>query len=643
MKNEPTLLRDEKFTETLLKTVGALVIVMSSKGEVIFFNVACQSLFGYSEGEVLGRYPWDFMLPDFNPAEAKDVFANLASGNLPEVCENVCLTRDGTLRDISWTNTTVLHADGTVRIVIATGIDITERKQAEAELLRTRERTEKHLDIAEAIIVALDDRGRVKLINRRGCSVLGYDEDELVGKSWIDIAIPEDQRDAMRSVHSQVVRGEIEPLEHYENDVLTRDGRRRTIAWHNVFERDRDGAVTGSLSSGQDITERKSLEEQIRRSQLMEAIGQLAGGIAHDFNNLLGVMIGNAEMLANHIGEDEQARRNILTLIDAVDRGASLTSRLLAFSRQQALSPQLTAINDLVSGLAEILQRSLGESIELSTDLRSEIGNVMIDQHQFENALINLSFNARDAMPKGGALTIVTSRVTLDDTYAAPHEDVAPGEYVKITVADSGGGMTPDVLGKAFEPFFTTKDVGKGSGLGLSMVYGFIKQSQGHVTISSEPGHGTKVDLFLPCAPTAAVRVEPGIATADCATDTERILVVEDNPAVREIPVTILRNQGYEVVEAGNGEEAISALRNGGPFDILFTDIVLPGGMNGMDIAEQAVQIQPGIKVLYTTGYAKEHNVQKEAQVTEIRSLSKPYRRAELLKTVKAVLGRENA
>ena len=371
----------------------------------------------------------------------------------------------------------------------------------------------------------------------------------------------------------------------------------------------------------------------------MEAVGQLTGGVAHDFNNLLAVMLGNAELLELRLGEAGDTQQHIEGIKGAIFRGSSLTQRLLAFSRQQLLSPVSADVSSLMDGLDDMLRRTLGEAIDLRIEAAPDLWPAMIDPHQFENALINLAVNARDASPEGGTLVIEATNVTLDKAYAESHEEVTQGDYVKVAVSDFGTGMPAPVLERAFEPFFTTKPVGQGSGLGLSMVYGFVKQSRGHITIYSEVDHGTTVKLYLPRSREAAVACDAEDKTPEFAPGSERILVVEDDPDVRAIPVAILRNQGYEVAEAADAGQAIDHLKAGPPFDLLFTDIVLPGGMNGVEIAAQAKRLQPEIKVIFTTGYAEHalaHNGILDPGMTLV---TKPYRRAELLEAVRAALG----
>lgn len=415
--------------------------------------------------------------------------------------------------------------------------------------------------------------------------------------------------------------------------------RRRNDQWLQIHEqRLPDG---GTLLLATDITERKTVEEQLRRGQRMEAVGQLTGGVAHDFNNLLYVMIGNAELLESAIGDDPDAQKNLEAIKLSVNRASSLTQRLLAFSRQQALSPIVAEVTRLIGGLEELLDRTLGEAVDLDVTVTPDLWSATIDQHQFENALVNLAINARDAMPKGGSLKIRTANVTLDEAFAARHEEVTPGDYVKVSVRDTGVGMSPDVLKKVFEPFFTTKDIGEGSGLGLSMVYGFVKQSEGHITIRSDMGHGATVNLYMPRSLEIANANNIVADAPEFATGSERILVLEDDLNVRKVVVSILSNQGYEVAEAEDGEDAINNLKNGGAYDLLFTDILLPGGMNGVEIAEEVKSIQPDIKILYTTGYAENTVIRKGQLDPGVTLLQKPYPRAELLAKTRLALDNE--
>ncbi len=385
------------------------------------------------------------------------------------------------------------------------------------------------------------------------------------------------------------------------------------------------------------------LNVKLRQSQKMEAVGQLTGGVAHDFNNLLTVIIGNSELVADGVKDRPALRKMVETTVKAAERGAELTSRLLAFSRRQALDPKPSDVNRQIAGMDSMLRRTLGEHIEIEMVGGGGLWKALVDPGQLENAILNLCLNARDAMPKGGRLTIETANARLDSAYAASQSEVEPGQYVMIAVSDTGAGMDAATLERAFEPFFTTKDVGKGSGLGLSMVYGFVKQSRGHVRIYSEPGHGTTVKLYLPRADSDEAAGAEAASTVDAPRGSGRILLVEDDELVRENAAEQLRSLGYDVVAAGSGREALAVLENGEAFDLLFTDVVMPGGMNGRELAERALLLRPGLPVLYTSGYTENAIVHHGRLDRGVDLLAKPYRRQDLAAKVSAVLAAAKA
>ena len=482
-----------------------------------------------------------------------------------------------------------------------------------------------------------DAKGIIVMVSPSCQQLTGYTQDEMIAQPIEQFYIDANQH---RKIAQRIIEAKGQAVV-VESELVHSDGSLISVSTKVYARFDDEGNFIGTEGIAQDITERKKLEDQLRQAHRMEAVGQLTGGVAHDFNNLLSVLLGNTEMLDDHIGRNEAAKRNIEALKNAINRAASLTSRLLAFSRQQTLSPTSTDITVLVNGLEEMLRRTLGETVDLQVIGGQNLWLATIDQHQFENALINLAINARDAMPDGGTLTIETANVILDKTYTDLHADVEPGDYVRVTVSDSGTGMPSEIIDRVFEPFFTTKEVGAGSGLGLSMVYGFIRQSGGYITLNSEVSHGTIITLYMPCSEGA---LEQTITETDSPRFEQgmgRILIVEDDESVREVPATILRNQGYDIVEAGNGAEAIKHLEDAQRFDLLFTDIVLPGGISGIDIAAQAVELQPDIKILYTTGYT-ENSVNSGSYKGKLDSdmimVSKPYSRDELLEKVCAIL-----
>ena len=392
------------------------------------------------------------------------------------------------------------------------------------------------------------------------------------------------------------------------------------------------------------IAGREKAEEALRQAQKMEAIGQLTGGVAHDFNNILQVVLGNLGNVERHLqrgGEiDPRAvDRGVKAAIRASERAAVLIGQLLAFSRRQPLAPKPLDINRLLGGMADLLHRTLGERVEVETILGARLWQTLADANQLESAILNLAVNARDAMQEGGKLTIETANTYLDEAYAAFEEDVRAGQFVVLAVSDTGTGMTPEVIAKAFDPFFTTKDIGQGTGLGLSQVYGFIKQSGGHAKIYSEAGEGTTIKLYLPRLLTAGAtdEAEPAVRSA-LRGGAEVILVVEDEADVRGFVVDMLRELGYEIVEAGDGQTALSALDQRPDIQMLFTDVGLPGSFNGRQLADEAARRRPDLKVLYTTGYARNAIVHQGRLDPGVELLNKPFTYAALAARVRAVL-----
>jgi signal transduction histidine kinase len=392
------------------------------------------------------------------------------------------------------------------------------------------------------------------------------------------------------------------------------------------------------------IEQREKVEEALRQAQKMEAIGQLTGGVAHDFNNLLQVILGNLERLAPRLhgtGADGELRRLIDAASRAAARAGTLTQRLLAFSRRQPLMPTTLDVNRLVVGMSELISRTLGEAIRTETQLFSNVWQVSADENQLESALLNLAVNARDAMPSGGLLTIETRNVTLDEAYARSQHGVQPGDYVQIAVTDTGSGMTKDVLERAFDPFFTTKGIGQGTGLGLSQVYGFVRQSGGHVLIYSEPGRGTTVKLYLPrqaAVPKPESKPTPTRTPAPRGRSSETILVVEDEPEVRLLARDTLRGLGYGVREADDGRAALDIIEREPRLRLLLTDIGLPGGLDGRELADQARRRRPHLKVLFTTGYGRDATIHRATPETEADLLRKPFNAADLARKVRALL-----
>jgi signal transduction histidine kinase/CheY-like chemotaxis protein len=415
-----------------------------------------------------------------------------------------------------------------------------------------------------------------------------------------------------------------------------RDARRRAAAAINAGEALEDA----NARLIEEAANREAMEAQVRQMHKMESVGQLTGGIAHDFNNMLAIVIGSLDMAKRRMAKDpRKAEASIENAMQGAERAAQLTSRLLAFSRQQPLAPQALDANKLVGGMSELLRRTIGETIQFETVLAGGLWPAFIDAGQLESALVNLCVNGRDAMPEGGRLTIETANTHLDEGYAASHNEVTPGQYVMVSVTDTGGGMPAEVIERAFDPFFTTKGVGKGTGLGLSQVYGFVKQSGGHVKIYSEPGVGTTVKLYLKRHFGIAEQVTTIVPEGDLprAKRGEVVLVVEDEERVRQLSVETLRELGYAVVHAGTPNAALELIRSEPRIDLLFTDVVMPE-MNGRQLAERAVAMRPGLKVLYTTGYTRNSIVHNGVLDHDVHFLAKPFTIAQLAGKVRQVI-----
>jgi nitrogen-specific signal transduction histidine kinase/CheY-like chemotaxis protein len=398
-------------------------------------------------------------------------------------------------------------------------------------------------------------------------------------------------------------------------------------------------AVSGTI---QDITEQHNLEEQLRQSQKMEAIGQLTGGIAHDFNNLLAVVLGNLELVTEQIGDNKKLAKGIDNAIRASLRGADLTQRLLAFARRQVLAPVKTDVNALIAGMRDLLTRPLGPTVEFSSLFANDTWPIEIDLSQLESALLNMALNARDAMPEGGRLTIATSNAHVAAGESGPGGELQPGDYVLISVADTGGGMSEEVKSRAFDPFYTTKSLGKGTGLGLSMVYGFVKQSGGHIIIDSEVGVGTTMRIYLPRAGDggAAASAKAGVAVPRAQGET--ILVLEDEAEVATVAQRYLANLGYKVIVTADAESAMAKLASAPRVDLLLADVILGGKLDGRAVAKQAVARWPDLKVMFMSGYAPNGGSRDADGEPSAIHIAKPFQKADLARELRRVLDRDS-
>jgi len=496
--------------------------------------------------------------------------------------------------------------------------------------------------VRDAAIFMLDRTGTVVSWNTGAARIKGYTDEEIIGKHFSVFYTPEDR--AAGVPQQALLMANMSGKYDAEGWRVRKDG---TKFWASVLIdslRAPDGTLIGFAKVTRDMTERRAILEQLHQSQKMEAIGQLTGGVAHDFNNLLTVILGNLDTLLRQIPSNEDRwRRAIDQAARSAQRAATLTQQLLAFARRQPLNPKPTDVNRLVRNMSDLIRRTLSENIALQSELAASLWHVEIDAHQLESALLNLAVNARDAMPEGGKLTIETANVHLDESYVASFSEMAPGEYVLICMSDTGTGMPEEVVSRAFDPFFTTKPVGKGTGLGLSQVFGFVKQSGGHVRLQSEVGVGTTVKIYLPrLVHKAETAVEESRHVEPVAYGTETILVVEDEESVRMYSTESLRDFGFTVLEAPDGQTALHVLRQHPEISLLFTDVGLPG-LNGRELVEEARRLHPDLKVLFTTGYARDAFIHQGRLEEGVDLLTKPFTRAQLGARIRDVLDAERS
>ncbi len=535
--------------------------------------------------------------------------------------------------------------------MIGVAVDITERKRVEEALLRlnqtleaqvaerTRER-DQAWRLSQDLIVVIETGGLLRAVNPAWSLTLGYGEAELVGVNFESLVHPDDFPASVAAL----TEASRTTVSNFENRLKHKGGGYRWISWHGAP--DGDGLV---FVTGRDVTQAHEAaealartEEQLRQAQKMEAVGQLTGGIAHDFNNLLQGIIGSLDLMRTRLadGRTQGLDRFIGGAMVSAERASALTHRLLAFSRRQPLDPRPLKANPLVATMEDLLRRTLGESIELELVLAGGLWITLCDANQLESAIVNLAINARDAMPGGGRLTIETANTHLDTAYVARESDVRPGQYVCISVSDTGPGMAPEVISRAFDPFFTTKPIGTGTGLGLSMIYGFARQSEGSIKLYSEPGQGTTAKLYLPryrgSVLEAATDEPVAVERAEAA---ETVLVVEDEPIVRSLIVEVLGELGYQVMQASDGLEGARILAGGRRIHLLVTDIGLPG-LNGRQMVEASRAARPDLRVLFMTGYAENAALASGFLQPGMEMITKPFAMDGLARRIAEMLHR---
>ncbi len=620
-------------------------IFIQRGAEIIFANRRLHEMLGYEEGELLGMNHWRVYHPNYQSLTRKRAEARLRGESPPSTYEVKFQRKDGSS---FWgeINAKVIHFLGGPGIQVWAR-DISERKLAEEILQAEKERFQSLSEGAPFGMVMISQDGRFKYMNPKFKELFGYDLRDIPdGKTWFRKAYPDP--DYRRQVigtwltdHTVSKPGAKVPRVF---TVRCKDGTEKIINFISVYLQSGE-----TLMTCEDITELKraeealrQTEEQLRHSQKMEAVGKLAGGVAHDFNNLLTVIKGYAELSCIGLEESDPLRINLEEIRKASERAASLTRQLLAFSRRQILDLKIVNLNTLLKDLDKMLHRIMGEDIELVYHLSQDLGMVKTDPGQMEQVILNLAVNARDAMPSGGKLTIETFNVELDEAYSKKHMEVTPGQYIMLSVSDSGIGISPEVKDRIFDPFFTTKEKGKGTGLGLSMVYGIVKQSGGNIYVYSEPGHGTTFKIYLPKieAEEENLQLQPE-STRTLPKGNENILLAEDETSVRELTARILREHGYQVFEAQNGMDILNFVKSHREkeFHLLVTDVVMPI-MSGKELENHLKPLIPGLKVIFISGYTDNAIVHHGVLMEGVEFLQKPFTHHTLLNKVREVLDR---
>jgi PAS domain S-box-containing protein len=640
-----TLQASEAQFRILAESLPGFVFMADAQGSKNYVNPQFTAYTGLTAAQVQG----DGWARSLHPDDAGVCLANwkyCVSTRQTYEMEYRYRRHDGVFRWFMDRSAPIFRDNGSLIGWIGTATDIDERKQAEAamadanaqleETVAERSRAlDRMFNLSTDILTICDFEGKFLRVSPAWERISGWPIDAAVTRPFAELLHPDDVP-ATLAKFEELKQGF--PVVEFENRHLRADGSYCWLSWRAVPVVE-EGRV---YSVARDVTQERAREEQLRQSQKMEVVGQLTGGIAHDFNNLLTIIMGSLELLQRGMASAEpKVTRRLDAAMDGAKRAAALTHRLLAFARRQALEPTVMEPNRLLAGMADMLSRVLGENIALEFVHGAGLWRVQADVNQLENSILNLAVNARDAMPAGGHLTIETQNVYLDADYTAARPDVEPGQYVMIAVTDTGSGMTPDVVSKVFEPFFTTKPQGQGTGLGLAQVYGFIRQSQGHVTIYSEPGQGTSVKLYLPrvMQVPGAERAELPAAAATAGRG-ELILVVEDEENVRNFSTEVLEDAGYQVIAVENASAALVVLQTLPRLDMLFTDVVLTGTMNGRALADEVIRQRPETAVLFTTGYTRNAIVHHGRLDEGIDFIGKPFSATALAQLVGKILDR---
>ena len=599
-------------------------------GTITAWNRAAERLFGFTSTEAVGKHI-DIIVPLDRRTELRAMLERVGRGEVIEQYETLRVHRDGRSVEVSLSISPIRSVAGEIIGVSKTARDITESKRTQTALNQEIEERRRIFETSQDLILVTDTAGNFIQVSPSAKTILGYEASEMIGRSAVEFIHPDDL-DSTRHEMRSARRGR--QMRSFETRYVHRDGQAVTLNWMGTWSE----PVRRHFFIGRDLTEKQAAEAQMRHVQKMDAIGQLTGGVAHDFNNILTVITGTIGILEEAVADKPELVAIAKLIDEAAERGANLTKHLLAFARKQPLQPLEVDVNSLVLEAAKLLHPTLGEHIEITPLLAEDAWTALVDPNQLTTAVLNLALNARDAMPGGGKLALETNNVFLDENYAGMHSEVTPGNYVMVAVSDTGTGIPAALVERVFDPFFTTKEVGKGTGLGLSMVFGFVKQSGGHIKIYSEEGHGTSVKMYLPRATGLNQTAAEALISATIEGGDEVVLVVEDDSLVRRYVMTQIASLGYTTLEASNASEALQIVDAVGTIDLLFTDVIMPGTLNGKQLVDEALKRRPTLKVLFTSGYTENAIVHHGRLDSGVLLLAKPYRKSELARMLRLAL-----
>ncbi len=600
------------------------ICILDSDAHITRVNRAFTRLMGYTEEEIRGR-SIELVVPDHLRDEFLRHKKNVLQGD--EIGrETVRQARDGTLIDVLVRGLPIELADGS-RMILVIYTDIRERIEAETRLLQARDRAQRYLDTAGVMLLALDRAGTITLINNKGCEILGCPEEEILGRNWFQSFLPEDQKDHVARVFRDLTSEPGGSFRHNVNPIVTGSGEIRLISWYNTIYLDEAGEFTGTLSSGEDITEKRQLEEQLFNARQLESTGRLAGAVAHDFNNLLMIISGTAEILTltGGIPEGSIEAERISRISEAAGRAKVLIEKLTSYGRQQLLRPKIFDLNTVVIALDKLLRQTLREDIEISISPAGDPAWLEVDPMHMERVILDLAINAGESMPSGGTLSIIIETVDLEaDRIASERLMLQPGRYVVLSMIDTGEPISPEDLPLIFEPRLATRDVGRGSGYILPGVYGYVKQSGGEMSVSSGPERGTTFRIWFAeqqpeTTPLPVVEED----TASTGSTDGTILVVDDEAEIREMMTTILEAIGYRVIPAASGQAALEIVEREA-VDLLITDAVMPG-MGGAELASRIADRGIPLKTIFVSGYPGEEIIEQEGLSPDSIFLQKPF------------------